>query len=152
MGISSLNLNLIQERLTHIRTSGNRLRRLIGLSKEEFLSDPDNFAIAEHHLRRSLEAILDIGRHILAKKGLGKPQDYRSILLTLGQHDILPQEFVNRIRGMAGYRNRLVHGYADVSSEEIYDLLVKHLNDFAEYTQHILVFLERERKGTNTQF
>ncbi len=44
----------------------------------------DNFAIAEHHLRRALEAVLDIGRHIVAKKGLGRPEDYRGIFELLG--------------------------------------------------------------------
>lgn len=145
MGTSLLNLKLIQERLSHIRTSGSRLRRLVAIGKEQFLSDPDNFAIAEHHLRRSLEAVLDIGRHIIAKRGLGIPHDYRGILLTLGQHGILPREFVQKTQGMAGYRNRLVHGYADVTPEEIYDLLTQHLADFAEFTQHILAIVEQDR-------
>jgi len=42
---------------------------------------------------------------------------------------------VQRTQGMAGYRNRLVHGYADVTPEEIYDLLTRHLMDFAEFTK-----------------
>ncbi|MBT9133635.1 MAG: hypothetical protein DDT37_01186 [Firmicutes bacterium] len=140
----SLNLKLINERLSAIRASGIRMQRLIALGRSNFVADPDNFAITEHHLRRSLEAILDIGRHIIAKKGWGAPKDYSSILLTLGQRGILPQTFAQRVQGMAGYRNRLVHAYADVSPEEIYDLLVKHLEDFAEFNALIFAFLERD--------
>jgi len=134
MDTSLLNIKLIRERLSHIRISGIRLQRMVDLGKDQFIFDADNFAIAEHHLRRSLEAVLDIGRHIIAKMGLGLPHDYRAILSTLGQHGILTQEFVQRTQGMAGYRNRLVHGYADVTPEEIYDLLTRHLMDFAEFT------------------
>ncbi|MCF8012175.1 MAG: DUF86 domain-containing protein [Clostridiales bacterium] len=118
-----LNPELIIDRLDQIRTSTNRMSQLASLKKETFLADPDNFAIAEHHLRRALEALLDIGRHILAKKGFGRPEDYMSIISSLGQHKVLPPQFADQIQGMAGYRNRLVHGYARVTQEEIYDIV-----------------------------
>ncbi len=95
---------------------------MAALPKEQFLGDADNFAIFEHHLRRALESLLDIGRHIMAKQGLGHPTDYRSILLTLGREKILPPEFAEKIKGMAGYRNHLVHGYAEVTLEEVYQV------------------------------
>ncbi|GEA14165.1 hypothetical protein E308F_04060 [Moorella sp. E308F] len=31
--------------------------------------------------------------------------------------------FMLKFQGMAAYRNRLVHGYADITAEEIYNLL-----------------------------
>lgn len=37
------------------------------LSEEEFLSDNRNYAATESYLRRALEAIFDICRHILSK-------------------------------------------------------------------------------------
>lgn len=145
--ISLLNLNLINERLDQIRASVNRLQRLVSLSKEDFLADPDNFAIAEHHLRRSLEALLDIGRHILAKKGLGRPEDYRGIINSLGKNGILPPDFTARIQGMAGYRNRLVHGYANVTAEEIYEILKRNLGDFETFARYVIQFIDREDKS-----
>jgi len=63
--------------------------------------------LAEHHLRRSLEALFDIGRHIIAKKGYGKPENYKQIIEKLGQHKVISPDFANKIQGMAGYRNRL---------------------------------------------
>lgn len=48
------------------------------------MADPDNFAVAEHHLRKAIEAVLEVGRHILAKKGLARPADYRTIIVSLG--------------------------------------------------------------------
>jgi len=74
MDTSLLNIKLIRERLSHIRISGIRLQRMVDLGKDQYIFDSDNFAIAEHHLRRSREAVLDIGRHIIAKMGLGLPQ------------------------------------------------------------------------------
>lgn len=137
-----LNHKLLTDRISQIRISANRLKQLVDTGKETFLADPDNFAIAEHHLRRTLEAVLDIGRHIVAKKGLGRPEDYRSIFYLLGQHKILPPAFAKQIQGMTGYRNRLVHDYAQVSEEEIFEIIEERLDDFEAFTMYILNYIE----------
>lgn len=139
-----LNLELLDERLNQIRVSANRLERMNGMSEEEFLADPDNFAVAEHHLRRSLEALFDIGRHIVAKKGYGKPENYKEIIEILGQHRVISPEFSQKVAGMAGYRNRLVHGYAKVSPEEIYSIITTRLEDFALFCVAITKFTEND--------
>ena len=41
-------------------------------SLEEFTAESRNVAAADSYLRRALEALSDLGRHILAK-GLGRP-------------------------------------------------------------------------------
>lgn len=147
--MADLNLSLIERRLGEIRSSVNRLARLAKTPKEVFLSDPDTFAIAEHHLRLSLEAVLDVGRHIIAKKGLGETRDYRGIFVLLGRGGVLPQEFAARIQGMAGYRNRLVHGYAEVTAEEIYEVVTTGLRDFEEFVRYILDYVEQERASSS---
>ena len=66
MVISSLNTKLIADRLGFITKSLVKLKKLSNLDENGFLAD-DNSAIAESYLRRSIEAIFDIGRHIIAK-------------------------------------------------------------------------------------
>jgi uncharacterized protein YutE (UPF0331/DUF86 family) len=61
-----LNIKLIEDRLGFINASVIRLKKLSALSQEDFLAG-DNTAVAESYLRRSLEAVFDIGRHIVAK-------------------------------------------------------------------------------------
>lgn len=143
--ISTLNLKLLDEKLAQIRISANRLAKMKIMSREAFLADPDHFAVAEHHFRRSLEAVLDIGRHITAKKGLGKPENYRDILELLGRHNVITAEFSKKIQGMAGYRNRLVHGYAYVTPEEIYSLMQEKLDDFAQFCAAVTEYIEAQQ-------
>lgn len=128
-----VNYHLVVDRLEHIRSSVNRLKKLTTQPKAQFLADPDNFAIAEHHLRRALEAVFDIGRHILAKNGLEKPENYRQVILALGQHKVIPPDFAEKIVGMAGYRNRLTHNYAYITHDEIWSIITTRLNDFAQF-------------------
>jgi len=136
-----ININLARERIDLIYASVRRLEKLAELSPDEFAADPDYFAIAEHHLRRALEAVFDVGRHIIAKEGWGHPQDYRSIIMLLGQKKVIPLEFARQIGGMAGYRNRLVHGYAEVSPEEMHGLLRRRLGDLKTFCRYVLEYL-----------
>ncbi len=142
-----LNLGLLDEKLNQIRNSANRLVKMKVMSREEFLAEPDNFAVAEHHLRRSLEALFDIGRHIAAKKGFGKPESYKEIIELLDQHEVISPEFSKSIIGMAGYRNRLVHGYAYVNPEEIHNLILTRLDDFALFCAAVTKFIEKEAES-----
>ena len=136
-----INVSVLQTKLDLINRSLVRLRQLASLSETDFTSHPDNFAIAEHHLRRALEALFDIGRHIMAKEGLGHPPDYRSIIVTLGQHHIIDPKFAQEIKGMAGYRNRLVHGYDDVTPEEMHQILRTRLSDLEKFCREILHYM-----------
>lgn len=134
---------VILDRLSIIKNSVKRLRELATIPEEEFISDGDCFAIAEHHLRRSLEAVLDIGRHICVKDTLGQPQDYTEVFDILGKNGILNKEFAEDIKGMAGYRNRLVHMYNQISVDEVYDILQNKLEDFNTYNRQILRYINK---------
>jgi uncharacterized protein YutE (UPF0331/DUF86 family) len=82
-----------------------------------------NVWAAESCLRRALEALLDLGHHMLAK-GFGQPViEYREIAQALVRVRILNQEDGVLLRKLAGYRNRLVHFYHEVSDLELYEIL-----------------------------
>lgn len=144
-----INQEIIHNRIDLINRSITRLRKLAALPKKEFTSNPDNFAIAEHHLRRALESLFDIGRHIMAKQGLGHPVDYQSIIRTLAEERVIPGEFAARIKGMAGYRNRLVHGYAEVTPNEMHNIIQNKLGDFEDFCSYILKYFKVSDGGSS---
>jgi uncharacterized protein YutE (UPF0331/DUF86 family) len=80
-------------------------------------------------LRRGLEALLDIGRHIMAKGfGVGV-SEYREIAEKLGENGVLSKEEIMLLKTLAGYRNRLVHFYHEISKQELYQICKNELND-----------------------
>lgn len=48
----------------------------------------------------------------------------------IGKNDIIPLEFAQKIRGMASFRNILVHDYATVDLEKLHQILNNNLGDF----------------------
>lgn len=85
----------------------------------------------ESFLRRALETLLDLGRHLFAK-GFGVPAvEYKEIARVLGERGVLEASQAELLRLMAGYRNRLVHFCDEVSAEELYAILTGHRDDIA---------------------
>jgi uncharacterized protein YutE (UPF0331/DUF86 family) len=148
MVISNLNTKLIQDRLGNIIGYVERLRHLAGLDKSEFLKD-DTPAIAESYLRRSLEAIFDIGRHIIAKHAGKAAVEYKEIARLLGRNGVISEGLSEKLILMAGYRNRMVHFYHEVTERELYEILFNNLSDIEKFTKEMGLFLEAyiEAKG-----
>ncbi len=141
------NRDLIAERLAIIQTAVARLRLLASMPLERFAHDEDAIDIAENRLRRALEALFDLGRHLVVKSGLGVPADYRSVIEKLREGRIIPEEFARQIAGMAGYRNRLVHEYNKVTPAELYGIIQHRLSDLMLFCRYVVDYLQRKESG-----
>jgi uncharacterized protein YutE (UPF0331/DUF86 family) len=119
------------------------LKQLAEIPAEEFCRSEDAVDIAENRLRRAIEALFDLGRHLVVKSGAGVPPDYRSVIELLKEGGILPGDFAGRIEGMAGYRNRIVHDYNRVTPDELYHILHNRLSDFDLFCKYIVEYLEK---------
>lgn len=125
---------LIREMLAGIET-------LPLASEAEFTSDFRMVAAGESFLRRALEGLLDLGRHVLSK-GFGKVvPDYAAVADELAAQGILPPESAAKLRLMARYRNRMVHFYDEVLPRELYGILAEKRGDVEEILAAILGWL-----------
>lgn len=144
---AALNISMITGRIDVIRTALSHLKDLSALTQEEFLLDYKNPASAETFLRHCLEAAFDIGRHILAKTGKVRlTHEYKDIARGLGESGVLSQSMAQKLVEMAGYRNRIVHFYHEITNEELYRILQDDLEDFRHFLEEIGQFIERQRK------
>lgn len=138
---SGLREKIIVERAAWIRKMIGGIQALPLDSMESFLSDPRNAASAESYLRRALEALMDLGRHILAK-GFGKAvTEYKEIPRELHREGVLHSTDARLMRELAGYRNRMVHFYDEVTTEEIYHICDDQLSDVERILAVILKWI-----------
>lgn len=144
MVISNLNIKLIEDRIGFINKAIVKLRKLSTFEEHTFL-EGDTPATAESYLRRSLEAIFDIGRHIIAKTAGKAAVEYKEIAKALGENGVVSKRLAEKLILMAGYRNRLIHFYHEVSDTELYLILRDHLNDVEEFVKEIKEFIKRYR-------
>ncbi|MCX7796352.1 MAG: DUF86 domain-containing protein [bacterium] len=141
-----LNREVILDRIRIIEKSLSKLARFKDMSLEDFKSG-ENFAIAEHYLRRTLEAVFDIGNHIISRIPGEKASSYREIAIILGRYNIVSEEFArDKLVRMAGYRNRLIHFYSEITEEEMYNIIQANLLDIEEFISALKILLEKPEK------
>lgn len=122
---------VVAARLRRLEQCLRRLRGLAAMPLDQYLADVDVQAIAERHLQVAAQCLLDIGNHILAEESLGTPDDAAGILDLLSRAGAVPAELHQRVRGLAGFRNVLVHDYLAVDQRFVHGLL-QRLDDLAE--------------------
>ncbi len=119
-----------------------KLKALGRLPRDEFAVE-SNFVQVQFYLRRALEGVFHISAHILSRIPGGRATEYKQIAVRLGETGIVDRDFANvKLKQMAGYRNRLTHFYADVTPEEIQQVLAHDLDDIETSLASIKKLLE----------
>ena len=148
---SEMRAKTIVDRIGIVRSMLDNLRTVPLGSLEEFTSDPRNAPAAESLLRRALEALMDLGRHILAK-GFGRGvSEYKKVGTELGEVGVLDRNEAALFRKMAGYRNRMVHLYDEVTTDELYRICVEDLDDFEKIIEPIMTWLRENPEKLDTE-
>lgn len=147
---TALRRTVVTERAAWIRNMLHGIRALPLESLDAFLGDPRNAAAAESYLRRALEALLDLGRHLLAKGFAVAPTEYKEIARELERSQVLRAEEARWLRQLAGYRNRLVHFYHEVGVEELYDLCAHRAADIETLLERLLNWIQDHPEKIDT--
>ncbi|MDZ7587456.1 MAG: HepT-like ribonuclease domain-containing protein [Patescibacteria group bacterium] len=141
-----LEKDIIIKRLEGIEAELNELKRL---SDQEFtaFSAGDGWKLAQFHLHRALEGVFNIGSHIISRIPGATASQYKEIAIKLAESKIIPADFANnQLVKMAKYRNRLVHFYAQISTEELYRIIHDDLGDFEIFLSAIKIVLTNPEK------
>ena len=143
--LAPLNRDKLRNLISDIESCRQELAALLVQPKEIFINDRHLYAQLEHYFRRSLEGILTAGTHILSRLPM-ETKDYAAIIQSLGTAGVIPPEFAQRNIGLAGYRNRLVHMYWEVSPAELYDTVREHVDDIGKFAEYFQVVLQDPKR------
>ena len=128
---------IIGRKIQELESYIQQLRKFQKYSYEEIEKDKEKLWAVEHGLQISIQIIIDVGNHIIAKMGENQIENYTDVFDKLAELNILPQEFAENIRLMVGFRNTLVYGYGDINIRTLYDVLQSKLYDFERFIGYI---------------
>ncbi len=80
------------------------------------------------NLQRVAELTIDIANHLIKKRKLGLPRDSRESFSLLEQAGLIDAEMMQKLQGMVGFRNILVHEYQKC-------LLTQDINGIEKYAE-----------------
>ncbi len=125
-----IDLKIVSNRLDLVDRYLVTLRTIPSASLEQFLADERNPAAAESLLRRAIESLLDTARHVLAKAfGLGALQYRKTARLSAEKGLVQDKDLAATFQQIAGFRIRLTDHYEEVTNEELFEVLSRHLQD-----------------------
>lgn len=140
------NIDRIRQLIGEINFSLYRLSQYSKLSKKEFLSNNDKVDSAKYNLIVAIEGAIDICNHIVARAGGRAPQDHADCFAVLGELSLFSEEFIDRLKRMAKFRNLLVHLYWKVDDEKVYQILKKDVQDIKKYIKGIEKIIAERKK------
>lgn len=139
---------IITKRLALLEDTILKLEKERPLTTEEISSRDVLSDATFYRIQSGIEAIIDIGNHILTEKYSEHPDTYKDTLLALGKHDILPVQLVEKNAAMVDFRNILVHHYVDIDPEKALENIEKAADTFRQFAEKIVTFTKRTDTDT----
>ncbi|MBW3603703.1 MAG: DUF86 domain-containing protein [Actinobacteria bacterium] len=93
--------------------------------RDDLLGDRVRLGDLKYTFQTAIEACIDAAHHVVADEGLGVPTSNAAAFRSLADAELLDQGLATRMAGAVGFRNVLVHGYAEVDDR----LVVDHLDE-----------------------
>jgi uncharacterized protein YutE (UPF0331/DUF86 family) len=131
--VAPVDRSKLRSHIDFVRGNLRRLEEIRGAGRSSFLSDELAQAAATRWLQTAVEALIDIANHVVAREGLGVPRAYSETMEILVREAVLPTDRRDSFLAMVRFRNRVVHLYDAVDSEEIWRILQEDLGDFEAF-------------------
>ena len=132
---------VLRKRLNRVDEYLAILRSLQKYSFDEFIADPQRYGSVERFLHLAIEAINDMGNHVVADLDLGVVNWYSDIPALLAKAGYLDRELQEKWIRMIGFRNTLVHEYIEIDRKIVYDVFQNNLGDLEELRRTFAQFL-----------
>lgn len=133
----------LERRLDELRARVGRLEKLARRDRADFDGSADLRDVAERNLEVAAQCCLDMANRIISESGARKPTDYRASITALAEIGVLPAEFARRLAPLAGFRNILVHEYAEIDWDLVYRNL-QRVEDLREFARHVARWMEEK--------
>ena len=136
-----VNKEIVRKRLNKLDEYLVILNRLKKYSFDAFIGDPEHYGSTERFLHLAIEAINDIGNHIVADDALGTVNWYSDIPAILRENNVISEELKDKWIRMIGFRNTLVHEYIEIDRQIVYDVLQNSLPDIEAFKRIFAKYL-----------
>lgn len=136
-----VNKEVVRKRLNKLDEYLAVLGGLQKYTRDEFLENPERYGSAERFLQLAIEALIDLGNHVVADLGLGEVDTYADIPTLMAEKGHLQATSKEKWIQMIGFRNILVHEYLDIDRGIVHDVLQQRLGDFQELREAFARFL-----------
>ena len=106
--------------------------------RDEVLADRRSMGDCKYTFQTAIEACLDAAMHVVASEQLGVTDTSGQAFQRLVDAGLLPADLGDTMVAAVGFRNVLVHGYADVDDGRVLD----HLANLPAIRRYVAIMAE----------
>lgn len=112
------------------------LRRVLEIYRADpSLSDLMHLDALTLNVERACQAAIDLAMHVVAVKHLGMPQSQADAFRLLADAEALERTLSERMIGMCGFRNVLVHQYQELEVDILHQVATERWQDLVALCQ-----------------
>lgn len=141
-----MTIDVILNKKESIERCVKQIRLYYGLPSdlpfEKDLLKQDAIAV---NLQRMAEQAIDLANHVIKTRKLGLPKDSRESFEVLAQAGAIPEPLAERLKGMVGFRNLMVHEYQKLDIKIMIDVIENRLDDLIDFTTRVMEYLGSSR-------
>ena len=132
----------LKSRVVSLHESLRKLKELRKTSQKKFLNSYIISDAVLHNLQLTIEALTDIGNYALRRGGHRIPETRASVFELLCSEGYLAEESRDELVKMARFRNLVVHGYAELNLETVFDILQRQASFLEEVASRLVQSIE----------
>lgn len=102
---------------------------------------PASLDAVKYRFITAIEGCARTAHHVVAAEGWAAPESNADALRELGAHGVLDEATTEAMVRAAGFRNVLVHQYAEVDDDEVVANLAR-LGDFDAFARQVIRWLD----------
>jgi len=129
---------VVYKRLNHLENKIKNLQEIEQFSKEEFSNNRDVYFRYERALHLALEAVIDLGNHLIAEKNLRTPDSNRDVFKVLYENNFINKKLCSKLEKLAGSGNILVYDYMTLDRELEFAIIRDNLDDFRKFMEIVV--------------
>jgi len=112
-------------------------------SEEEYEGDFHLIGNTERYIQLSIQCVIDICQLLAVEESIKMVEENKEIVSLLKGKGIITEDTANKLTGMVGMRNLLVHEYGEIDNKIIYKVLKNNINDFEVFISEIQRYLNK---------
>lgn len=136
---------IIRTKLQEIEESINIVKRHLPKKLEDFLELGLIKDGIYKKIEFAIENVIDICNIINSDLRLGIPREEVEVIENLRKNKIISKKLGEKIKGMRGFRNFLVHRYGAIDDRIAFKEIKKGLKDFGNFKKEIEKFLSKSK-------
>ncbi|MEW5758195.1 MAG: DUF86 domain-containing protein [Candidatus Omnitrophota bacterium] len=132
--------DIVIAKIANINDSLSRLKEKQGISLGNFLNNRDVQDIVRINLLDAIQGCIDIASHIISDNDWGIPGSFSGLFDVLYEKKVISREMLEIMCSMAGFRNVIVHEYAKIDMNKVFNIFTNQLSDIEKYLEEIVLY------------